>query len=681
MHVEIDRLARGRRRRGARRRRPAGAARRPRGRRGLDQDARAGQRDRRAGARATRRRSTADEVRQSAELLEWLADGHFTFLGYREYPSSGPRSTGSTTRCCARCPAPAWASCAPTRTSRSRSGGCPSRSRPAPASARCSCWPRPTRAPPCTARPTSTTSASRRSTPTARSTGERRFLGLFSSAAYTESLTAHPAACARRPQAVLQRSGFDPQSHAGKALLDTLETYPRDDLFHTPVEELAPLAEAAMQARERRAVRMFIRHDTYGRYVSVLVYLPRDRYNTSVRERFVEHPAATGSAPSRSSSTCASTSRRPRGCTSSCTCPRARRSPRSTPPTSSAAWPRPRARGATTSPPPSSRSTARRSARSSAGATSTRSPRPTRRTSRRARPRSTSVGSRGSSATRASTTRSTRTLDAGPGEARLKLYRIGPPLSLSEILPMLSSMGVEVVDERPYTLTGLGPPVARLRVRPALRRAPARRGPRPVPGRRPRGLGRLHRDRRLQRARARARLDLAPGDGAARLRQVHAPGRLAVRARLHRGGARRQRRHHPAAGRALRGALRPRRRPTRSVRPAESGLVERLHRALDDVVSLDHDRILRSYLTHVRATLRTNYFQPAGDGGGPKPATSPSSSTRRRSPTCPSRGRSTRSSSTPRGSRACTCASGRSRAGGCAGRTGATTSAPRCWAW
>src|SRR4051794_5890845 len=68
--------------------------------------------------------------------------------------------------------------------------------------------------------------------------------------------------------------------------MDTLETYPRDELFHTTVDELAPMAEAAMQARERRQLRMFIRRDTYGRYVSVLVYLPRDRYNTTVRERF-----------------------------------------------------------------------------------------------------------------------------------------------------------------------------------------------------------------------------------------------------------------------------------------------------------------------------------------------------------------------------------------------------------
>jgi glutamate dehydrogenase len=115
--------------------------------------------------------------------------------------------------------------------------------------------------------------------------GERRFLGLLASAAYTESLMRIPL-IRDRAAAVLKRSGFDPRSHAGKALRDTLETYPRDELLHTPVDELAPMAEAAMSARERRQVRMFIRRDTYGRYVSVLVYLPRDRYNTGVRERF-----------------------------------------------------------------------------------------------------------------------------------------------------------------------------------------------------------------------------------------------------------------------------------------------------------------------------------------------------------------------------------------------------------
>src|SRR5690606_5567233 len=67
--------------------------------------------------------------------------------------------------------------------------------------------------------------------------GERRFLGLFSSAAYTESLTRIPVVRAKARE-VIARAGFPAASHSGKALMDVLETYPRDELFHTPVEEL-----------------------------------------------------------------------------------------------------------------------------------------------------------------------------------------------------------------------------------------------------------------------------------------------------------------------------------------------------------------------------------------------------------------------------------------------------------
>ncbi len=65
-----------------------------------------------------------EEVRQAADLLEWLANEHFTFLGYREYKLEG---TTTATTTCAPCPAPGWASCAPTRRCPSRSGGCPRR--------------------------------------------------------------------------------------------------------------------------------------------------------------------------------------------------------------------------------------------------------------------------------------------------------------------------------------------------------------------------------------------------------------------------------------------------------------------------------------------------------------------------------------------------------------------------
>ena len=103
--------------------------------------------------------------------------------------------------------------------------------------------------------------------------------------------------------------------------------------------------------------------------------------------------------------------------------------------------------------------------------------------------------------------------------------------------------------------------VVHLRVRAALRPVAAGRGARALPGRAARGVGRPQRDRRVQRAGARRRADLAAGDRAARLREVHAPGRHAVRAGLHRGRAPDQRRHHPAAGAAVRVAVRARARP------------------------------------------------------------------------------------------------------------------------
>ena len=81
--------------------------------------------------------------------------------------------------------------------------------------------------------------------------GERRFLGLFSSAAYTESVTRIPVLREKATE-VIDAVGLDPKSHAGKALMDVLETYPRDELFQTPVEDLVPIAAQVMYTRERR---------------------------------------------------------------------------------------------------------------------------------------------------------------------------------------------------------------------------------------------------------------------------------------------------------------------------------------------------------------------------------------------------------------------------------------------
>ncbi|MEO8329746.1 MAG: NAD-glutamate dehydrogenase domain-containing protein, partial [Candidatus Nanopelagicales bacterium] len=113
-------------------------------------------------------------------------------------------------------------------------------------------------------------------------TGERRFLGLFTTAAYSESIQRIPV-LRRKVKDVLEASGFASMSHSGKDLMQILETYPRDELFQMSVDELLPIALAVMHLQERRQVRLFLRYDTYGRFASAMVYLPRDRYTTKVR--------------------------------------------------------------------------------------------------------------------------------------------------------------------------------------------------------------------------------------------------------------------------------------------------------------------------------------------------------------------------------------------------------------
>jgi glutamate dehydrogenase len=114
--------------------------------------------------------------------------------------------------------------------------------------------------------------------------GERRFLGLFSSSAYSESVSRVPV-LRQKAAAVIARSGYSEASHGGKAITDVLETYPRDEFFQTPVPELGAIVEKVAHLKERRQVRMFVRRDPYGRYLSCLIYLPRDRYTTAVRRR------------------------------------------------------------------------------------------------------------------------------------------------------------------------------------------------------------------------------------------------------------------------------------------------------------------------------------------------------------------------------------------------------------
>ncbi len=114
--------------------------------------------------------------------------------------------------------------------------------------------------------------------------GEQRFIGLFAASAYTSSVTAVPV-LREKVQAVMNEVGFPPESHSGKDLLGIMETYPRDELFQIEVPALVTTSLAIQRLQERRRTRLFLRPDIYGRFMSALVYLPRDRYNTGVRQR------------------------------------------------------------------------------------------------------------------------------------------------------------------------------------------------------------------------------------------------------------------------------------------------------------------------------------------------------------------------------------------------------------
>ena len=112
--------------------------------------------------------------------------------------------------------------------------------------------------------------------------GELRVVGLFTSTAYTRSPRYIPI-LRRRVNQVVKRSRFNPESHSGKALINVLETYPRDELFQIDPDLLGEIADGIMQLDERPRPRLFIRVDKFDRFASVLAFFPRDRYTSDVR--------------------------------------------------------------------------------------------------------------------------------------------------------------------------------------------------------------------------------------------------------------------------------------------------------------------------------------------------------------------------------------------------------------
>ncbi|GAB5510072.1 MAG: NAD-glutamate dehydrogenase [Hyphomicrobiales bacterium] len=117
--------------------------------------------------------------------------------------------------------------------------------------------------------------------------GELRIVGLFSATAYTRSTHNIPY-LRRKTDQVMVRAGYDPDSHSGRALENVLESYPRDELFQLDLETLHKFATAILQLSERPRVRVLSRIDKFDRFVSSLVYVPRERYSTTMRVRIGE---------------------------------------------------------------------------------------------------------------------------------------------------------------------------------------------------------------------------------------------------------------------------------------------------------------------------------------------------------------------------------------------------------
>jgi glutamate dehydrogenase len=113
--------------------------------------------------------------------------------------------------------------------------------------------------------------------------GETRIIGLYTTAAYNS----HPRQIPfvrHKVDTILKKSELPEKGHAGKDLLNIIETLPRDDLFHASTDELFELSIGILQLQERRIVRLFVRKDIYGRFISCLVFVPRDNFNSELRQ-------------------------------------------------------------------------------------------------------------------------------------------------------------------------------------------------------------------------------------------------------------------------------------------------------------------------------------------------------------------------------------------------------------
>ncbi len=115
-------------------------------------------------------------------------------------------------------------------------------------------------------------------------TGERRFVGLWTSSAYSKSPGEIPV-LRLKIRRVIEHFGLKPSSHDNKAVVHALETFPRDELFQATIQDLIRIIRGVVNLYERTQVRLFVRRDAFHRFYSCLIFVPRDRYNVQTRAR------------------------------------------------------------------------------------------------------------------------------------------------------------------------------------------------------------------------------------------------------------------------------------------------------------------------------------------------------------------------------------------------------------
>ncbi len=226
---------------------------------------------------------SAAQIHLGTDLLRWLASGHFTFLGYRHYElvrGDAAAEDGEQLALRAMLASGLGVLRQDSLAARSLTAGPDSASTAlapellvltqasAPSSVRRSVYPYYV--------------GVKIFDEDGEVSGEHRFLGLLTSSALHEHVLDIPV-IGERVREVIHRAGFPMESFSGQRILEVVQNYPRAELFSTDTDTLYEIVTGVLALADRRRLRLFLRRDPYRRFFSCLVYLPRDRYTTTSR--------------------------------------------------------------------------------------------------------------------------------------------------------------------------------------------------------------------------------------------------------------------------------------------------------------------------------------------------------------------------------------------------------------